>query len=128
MATDSASGQGRATWANLLGPILVFGFGAAVALWTVWFITHVPWIALSDEVRTAVLLAIWLAAMVWAGSVAGLKVAVGAGLTTSILGLLLIGTRLAPGPDDSASPERPSVALIVLGFLALGVALGALGG
>jgi Cytochrome oxidase assembly protein len=125
MQTDSASGQVRA---NPFGPILVFGFGAAVALWTAWFVTHVPWTALPDEVGTGVLLAIWLAGMVWAGSVSGLKVAVGAGFTTSVLGLLLIGTRLAPQPEETPSPARPSATLIVLGFLALGIGIGLIGG
>lgn len=124
MPTDSASGRVRV---SPLGPILVFGFGAAVALWTAWFVTHLPWLDLSDHLRMGVLLAAWLAGTVWAGSACGLKVAVGSGLMSSVLGLLLIGTRFASHPGQP-SAERPSLALAVLGFLALGSVIGLVGG
>src|SRR5262245_25980307 len=112
MPTDSASGQARA---NPLGPILVFGFGAAVALWTAWFVTHLPWLDLSDHVRMAVLLGVWVVGLAWAGSECGLKVAAGAGLTSSVLGLLLIGTRLA-SHEGQETTGRPSAVLVILGF------------
>jgi cytochrome c oxidase assembly protein subunit 15 len=98
-----------------------------VALWTAWFVTHLPWIAIQEEMRVGILLSVWLVAMLWAGAAGGWKVGLGAGVISSVLGLLLIGTKLAPKPNE-ASPDLPPAYLIVLGFLALGAGLGLVGG
>src|SRR5215831_15988127 len=111
----------------ILQPGMVFGFGAAVAVWTAWFVTHVPWIKLSEPSRMVIILTVWLAMMAWSGVVARWQATVVAGFISSVLGLLLIGAKLAPQSGES-HPDRPAPAFIILGFLALGAVLGLVGG
>ncbi len=123
------SGQGFPAFKNVLGPATVFGFGTAAAVWVGWFVTHMPWVTLAEPVRLGVLLVIWLgvslAGGLATGSSRGLKVGISSGLTASILGLFLLGTKIAPA-QDAAVHINPI--LIALGFVLLGTMVGAMGG
>jgi cytochrome c oxidase assembly protein subunit 15 len=122
--TASRSGIGR-----VLGPSLVYGFGTAAALWTAWFITHVPWVTLAEPQRMGVVLAVWFGMSVWAGAATGrglsLKVGALSGLTSALIGLLLLGAKIVP-PEGAVGVPPPI--LMVVGFLATGMAIGTAGG
>lgn len=112
-----------------LAPALVFGFGAAVAAWIVWFITHIPWTGLSGPVQTGLVIAAWALGMVFAGRSAsgpGQGAARGllSGLITAMVGLLLLGSKI----NAEGGAEKPSAILIIGGFLGFGAALGLVGG
>lgn len=116
------------TQTPVFAPILVLGFAWAITVWCAWFITHIPWMGISEQVASVVVLVAWLLAAVIGGrAIAGhawWKVGLGAGALSAGLGLLLVGTRLqakAPGLDALAQPNVPA---IVGGFLALGVVIG----
>lgn len=115
----------------VFAPILVLGFAWAISVWCAWFITHIPWMGVSEQVASVVVLIAWLLAAVIGGrAIAGhawWKVGLGAGALSAALGLLLVGTRLrvkAPGLDALA---QPNVLAIVAGFLGLGVLVGLVG-
>ena len=112
-----------------LAPALVFGFGASVAAWVVWFITHIPWTGLSGPVQTGLVIATWAIAMIFAGRSAsspGQGAARGllSGLIAAMIGLLLLGSKI----NASGGAEKPSAILIVGGFLGFGATLGFIGG
>ncbi|MCX5689723.1 MAG: COX15/CtaA family protein, partial [Planctomycetota bacterium] len=112
-----------------MAPALVFGFGASVAAWIVWFITHIPWTGLSGPVQTGLVIATWAAGMILAGRSAsspGQGAARGllSGVITAMVGLLLLGSKI----NASGGAEKPNALLIVGGFLGFGAALGFVGG
>jgi cytochrome c oxidase assembly protein subunit 15 len=118
----------------VLGPALTHGFATSVAVWIAWFITHLPWLQLQERFSVAVLLAAWLIGAVAAGATVGrpraLKVAALSGLVTALVGLLLLGSKLAevPATGDVSAGLKPSAPQIALGFVGLGVVIGAVGG
>jgi len=127
MSTQPASGQPSR---NVLGPSLVYGFAAAVAVWVSWFATHVPWVTLTEPVRVGIVLAVWMAISILAGRAVGkprggLQVGCCSGFIAAIVGLLLLGAKINPPPGSTTS--TPAY-LIVPGFLALGAVLGLIGG
>jgi hypothetical protein len=125
----NASNASPAGGRKVLGPALVFGFGTAAALWTAWFVTHVPWVTMPEPARMGVVLAVWLGMSVWAGKSVGrglgLKVGAASGLMSALIGLLLLGAKIVP-PEGAVGVPPP--ALMVLGFLATGPVRGGGGG
>jgi cytochrome c oxidase assembly protein subunit 15 len=118
----------------LLGAALTCGFAVAIGLWIAWFVTHLPWLGLPEQFSMPGLLGVWIAGAIATGVAAGRKrgPAVGAmsGLVTALVGLLLLGSKLAEAPamGDAASGLKPAAAQIALAFLVLGVVIGAVGG
>jgi cytochrome c oxidase assembly protein subunit 15 len=115
----------------LAGPSIAYGFLASVLLWVLWFITHVPWVGLPDQVSLPLLLVTWFCLLTFAAvsSERGVQVAIGAGLISASVGLLLLGSKLTePGADGGAASVKPSAPLLALGFLATGGVLGLVAG
>lgn len=120
-----------------IGPILVHAFAATVAVWVTWFITHLPWLHLSENISIPLIVGAWLIVAIVAGQqrVANRlrdRLIIGAcsGGGTAFTGLLILGSKLkpAPGPDGLAGGSiPPSVGVIALGFLGFGVVLGLVG-
>jgi cytochrome c oxidase assembly protein subunit 15 len=129
MAT--ARGSARHT---IFSPALTCGFAVSIVLWIAWFITHLPWLGLGEQVSLPVLLAVWLAGGAATGFAVGrarcIKVGGAAGLVSAVVGLLIFLSMLArpAAVGDASEGMRPGTPVIVLGFLALGVAIGAIGG
>ncbi len=118
-------------------PITLWGFFAGLVLWFTWFATHLPWAGVPEQVALPVVLSAWLAALTYAGYRVGpskvLQVTVGAGLIAAVLGLLILGSRLTEKTEAQhagmiAATVKPHAGLMVLGFLATGAVLGAIGG
>jgi len=117
----------------LLAPALSYGFAIAAAIWVAWFITHLPWLALDERARLPAVLLVWVAAACAVGAnygAGGWRVGAAAGLVSSLVGLLVLGSRLAQPPEagDVSAGLKPGAGQIALGFIALGVAVGAIGG
>lgn len=115
--------------------ILTCGFGASVGLWALWFITHLPWLRLSEPVSLGILLGYWLLAAAVIGASVGrtqaLRVGILSGVVTGLVGLLILGSKLSEVPASGtgeAGDLRPAAALIVAGFVVLGGVIGAIGG
>lgn len=114
-----------------LGPILFFGFAAALVIWCAWFITHLPWVGMPESTSMPLLLALWIFVSVCAGlgrtRNAALRVGFGSGLLTALLGLLILGSKVSePAPGFEAL--RPNILLIAFGFLTAGAFIGVVGG
>lgn len=104
-----------------MGQSITTGFALALCVWTAWFITHLPWTGLSPQVQLASVLAVWLVAAVTLSSTATWRSAIGAGLVSAILGLLLLGSKLVePAAANQAGSVKPNALLIAVGFIALG--------
>lgn len=114
-------------------PILTGAFGISVTLWVSWFLTHLPWVQLPEQVSLFGLLAVWLigtAAFAGRGLAGRLFPSALMGLVTAAVGLLLLGTKLTEhaGPDSNVASVRPNAAMMAIGFLALGTVIGVIGG
>lgn len=116
-----------------VGPAIFAGFAAAVTVWSVWYVTHLPWLHLAESVSIPVILLAWFASIIL--SLKGLRKAallsgLLAGGLSAVLGLLVLGSKLVTKTaGDSAAVEAvPSAGLIAAGFVVAGLALGALAG
>ena len=135
-ANTNAQSSQRST-RPVFGPILTLGFATTVTVWIVAYLTHLPWINLSERVAGPVVLAVWALAAVLAGRMApsrnSILICTSSGFLAALLGLLILGSQLVE-PIDSTTPAPgteglvPNAPLIVAGFLALGTGLGAVGG
>jgi cytochrome c oxidase assembly protein subunit 15 len=120
--------QDARTRGSLAGPILTYGFGTAILVWTVWYLTHLPWAGVSEQASIPVILLAWLIVMIGAGQAGGWRVGLGAGFVTALIGLLLLGSTLTEHAPAGEASLKPNALLIVAGFLALGAGIGLLGG
>jgi len=118
----------------IVQPILVAGFAAAIGLWTLWFVTHLPWLRIEERVSVPVLVGAWFLMFVASGYGLGrsraLGVGAGGGVVSSLLGLLVLGSKLRPQGVTDGVPDAgvyPSAPLIAIGFLAVGAAVAAIG-
>lgn len=125
-----------------LAAAIVGGFGAAVTLWSMWFLSHLPWLGLSEAVAMPITLVAWAAALFVLGRSLGqrpatdgrwseaLPGAVGAGILSALLGLLMLGTKLTEAPPHAFADGvadvsvKPNAGLIAIGFVVLGAVLG----
>ena len=124
----NGSRTGEVGGRGALGPILTYGFGTAVLVWTVWYITHLPWLELPEKATLPVILVSWLIGAIAAGQEGGARVGLGSGVVTALLGLMVLGSKLTESAGAGAAGMKPGAALIVVGFLALGAVVGVVGG
>jgi len=118
----------------IAGPILTVGFLAGVSLWSIWFVTHLPWVGMNEMVAKPIVLTAWIATLIvgirWVRPGQRVAAGAGAGVVSAVLGLLILGSKLAEAPDAAgvSAGVRPGAALLAAGFLALGGVLGAVAG
>lgn len=120
--------------------VLTDAFAATVVVWWTWFVTHLPWLGIPEQVSVAAILAAWLLALIvcarsfgkegrtWGEAVAA---SAAAGFVSALAGLLILGSKLVKDPAPGAMGQatlRPGAILIALGFLVLGTILGVVGG
>lgn len=121
------------------------GFIAAVTMWTAWLITHLPWLGMPESVALPIVVFAWVLALAIGGSLLIRDGAtrgettlrcVGAGVISSLLGLLILGSKLTEPPTPVEAGEavttavslKPAAGLMVIGFLITGGVLGLLAG
>lgn len=118
----------------LIQPVLFAGFASSVAIWCAWFITHIPWLKLDESATLPAIIAVWFVALAtftrFAAPRRSLKAGLLAGLASALVGLLILGSKLAERADPSGASAgaRPNAAIIALGFLAFGAVLGLVAG
>lgn len=125
VGSDSSGTFGRA---------VVVGFASSVAVWITWFMTHLPWVGMSEPVSMPIVLGVWLLAgafaVAWTGCKNPVIVGILGGVVCALVGLLVLGTKVVPdAAPDGITPggtrdTLPSVALIIPAFLVLGGAIG----
>jgi len=114
------NGTGRIT------PIVVYGFGITVAMWTVGYLCRLPLILAPAPVLFAGLLVALLAGGYLAGKGTGnARIGAFAGLLSSFLNLLILGSLLTH-PDKTNQVEMRAL-YTVPGFLIAGAIFGYLG-
>ncbi|GJQ29956.1 MAG: hypothetical protein HBSAPP03_18400 [Phycisphaerae bacterium] len=119
---------------SVLGAGIVAGFAAAVGLWVVWFVTHLPWINLPERHSIIGLLVCWLGAFVACGynlgRARGWVVGLTGGVISAVLGLLVLGSKLRPPAsiEGELQAVHPSAGVVALGFVAMGAVVGLVGG
>lgn len=124
------------------GPVLVIGLSTVVAMWVVWFLTHMP-ISLPlfpPTIAGPLLISLMLVSLALGISrvpaARGPLVGLAAGLLAAAINLLILGSKVVtPAVVDGkaqAAPQAdgltPSAPLILLGFLALGGVIGLIAG
>jgi len=120
--------------------VLTDAFAATIVVWWTWFVTHLPWLGIPEQVSVAAILAAWLLALIVCARAFGKEgrtwgeaiVASGvAGFLSALAGLLILGSKLVEDAQPGAMGQvslKPGAVLIALGFLVLGTALGLVGG
>lgn len=112
---------------SLLKPALVYGFGAAVAMWTLGFVARLPGLQASPIAVAGIMAAVQiLAGRAGARAVArsrAIRVGALAGLVAGTVNLLILGSLLSnPQQANSLRGEWPvALAAWLLAFPALGV-------
>jgi heme a synthase len=130
MPVDTQSNTGRIP----IGPVITYGFAIALALWCAWFITHLPALAIPESASIPILLGIWALGAVIAGMGSpkgrGHFIGAASGLVTALIGLLILGSKMVEQQEGSpaAGAVLPGAPLRALGFLVLGLVIGAVGG
>jgi cytochrome c oxidase assembly protein subunit 15 len=114
-----------------LGPIIACASASAIAIWITWFLTHLPWLQLSERTSIPSIIAVWFVFAILVGAMnhprIALKVGIGAELLAAVIGLLLLGSKLVEAAPDQTTTLRPNVVLIVSGFLLFGAIIGFVG-
>lgn len=116
---------------EVIQPALAGAIGVAALVWTAWFVLHLPWLMIPEQTAKPALILIWLAGLIVA-SVGALhhrriQVGVACGLFSALLGLAVFLSMNSPqsGADTGVVP---AVALLIPGFLVLGMVLGLFAG
>lgn len=130
--TDAANPSRTTT----IGPVLTAGFGSTLSMWIVWWLTHLPGLATATPFA---LFLLWTALIVSLSGLARLapnpiRTGLLGGGVTGVLNLLILGSALSVQAEDTtqmadaANQFRDNAATIVLGYVALTLAAGALAG
>ena len=111
------------------GAILTVGFGTAVAMWAVGYVTHLPELAAPRPLTLLLLLVAMLGGGVVVGRFTrfGVGGGVRAGLLTAAVNLLILGSLLGGDSPGSLGSVVPAAAIWLPGWLLFGAAAGALG-
>ncbi len=131
--------QPSARWPSRFGAAITLGFAAAVAMWIIWFLVHMPaTIDLMPQAVSGPLLLLVAAVALMIGLMRlpredRLPVGTLAGLVAGLVTLLILGTRLtqqatAPDAMTNASELRPQAPLMIAGFLLAMCAAGVVAG
>ncbi|MGH7244285.1 MAG: COX15/CtaA family protein [Phycisphaerales bacterium] len=120
--------------------VLTDAFAATIVVWWTWFVTHLPWLGIPEQVAVAAILAAWLASITICARAFGREgktfgeavIASGAaGFISAIAGLLILGSKLVEDARPGAVGPvalKPGALLIALGFVVLGTVIGLVGG
>lgn len=129
------NGKPQPTLRSIAGPVVVGGFGTAIAMWLTWLIGHQPWLDLPAAATGIVMLG-WLVAGACFGAIHGGRrwgwlAGGGTTLVAAMLNLLIMGT-LVSESIDGATPAQgsagltPSARITMLGFLGASLVGGAI--
>lgn len=113
---------------------LAAGLGTAVAMWCVWLALNAPEVGVPRWVQGGAMVLILSIGCLLAGRAGGWRLGLGAGLVSSLVNLLLLGSLLAQASPtgEPTSTVRPNAGLGAAGFVAfcaiVGAACGVIGG
>lgn len=113
---------------------MVFGgFAAGLIVWCAWFSTHIPWLALQEQVALPLVVLTWFFSLILFARLGErpLATGIGSGLISALVTTLILGSKLKPeasATGEAAAGLVPGAALIVLGFIATGGILGMVAG
>lgn len=116
------------------GPMLVAGFAATLVMSTTWFFTHLPWLALQEQLAVPLIVVCWFVTLAaFASRVRrdrSITVGIGAGFVSGLAGLVFFGSQLGrPATLEGASPSIvPNASMLVAGFMGLSILLGLVAG
>ncbi len=137
LSQPELSGSPQPTLPSIAGPVVVGGFGTAIAMWLTWLIGHQPWLDLPAAATGVVMLG-WLVAGACFGGIHGgrrLGWLAGGGTTlvAALLNLLIMGSLVAKSIDGAAPAQgaaglTPSAGMTMLGFLGASFVGGAIVG
>lgn len=118
--------------ARIWAPIGVVGFGTALAMWCVWFITHLPALGIPASISGPMLIGVMLASVITGAGCTPrsqrVVVGLGSGLLAGAINLALLANRLTEVPDGGTAQLKPSAVMIVAGFVGVSAVVGLLGG
>lgn len=124
--------------ASVWGASITIGFGAAVIMWMVAWILHMPGVHVPNSIAIPILLLpLLLISILWLPNLAPsarIKAGSISGLIAGLVNLLILGSNIVEQPEttaqmgEQANALAPNAALIVVGSLVISIAIGAIAG
>ncbi len=141
-------GNAKAPWTPLtpagplLGPVLAVALSTVVAMWVVWFLTHMPatiaWFpaGVTGPLLLSIMLVVMTMGLSRVPSKRGPVVGLLAGLLVGAVNLLILGSKITQTVESDgravaaagAEGLRPDAGVIVLGFMGLCAVVGVIAG
>lgn len=125
------SGPKNPLYTSLFPPAITIGFGAAVLMWVVAWVLHMPGVTVPNAVAIPLLLIPLLGiSLVWLPGIASskrMKGGIMGGLIAGLINLLILGSFITEQPESTAEmSERantlaPNALLVVIGSIAISV-------
>lgn len=120
----------------LIGPALTAGFTATLAIWIIWWVTHLPGVAIPAPIVLILLGLALVLGLVQTARISARPLAVGliGGAITGLLNLLILGSVLTVQAENTAQMNEVAnrfhdrAATIIAGYLALTVTAGLVAG
>jgi cytochrome c oxidase assembly protein subunit 15 len=135
-AMENAGSSDRSMYVStLLGSAVWGGFAVSLPLWLSWYVTHLPWLKLSEQQALPIVLGAWLIGLALAIRLLPAQLRSAGGLamggTSALIGFLVLGSKLVEPASAGEAGANPSVVpqwwLICVGFIILGLVLGGAG-
>lgn len=137
-STATRTAGPRSSVAALVGTALPAGLGTTIAMWILWWIGHLPTIAIDRTALMVLLATAMIASLIawsaWAGRSAAIVTGLAGGLISAVLNLLLLGSKLVEQPTTTdqmataANQFQPSAPLVVLTFFVASGVIGVISG
>lgn len=138
MAATHAAPQIDEQPAGILQSGVLMAFTAAIAMWCLWWVAHLPGVDLPQAVTFPLLLITQVAVI---GHLAArvpqnqcIPAATMGGIGAALINLMLLGSKIVEQPQTTAQMAearnqfQPNALLVIAGFIAVSVALGAVAG
>jgi len=129
------------THSDWIQPAATIGFAIAGAMWCLWYVLHMPGVAIDRSWSTPMLVAVLILGCLFGSKYAHNRgcqsvwaIGLASGIVAGAVNLLLLGSKIVVQPSSTAEMAqganrlRPDALAIVLGFLAACALAGAIAG
>lgn len=125
------NGSTNPLYTGALAPAITIGFGAAVIMWVIAWVLHMPGVSVPNQVAIPLLmLPLFLLALIWLPGVAPqrrMKAGALSGLIAGLVNLLILGSFITQQPEstaemgEKANTLAPNAFVVIVGSIAVSI-------